>query len=312
MKINLSYEIIVNDIRKLAININNSDTKYDAIISIAGGGLIPGRLLRNYLNIPIYSVNVKFYNNNNEINNEGQIIQWLSDKEIQELSGKNVLIVDDLDDTRTTLLFIINKLKNYSFNKIGIAVLYNKKKDKTGEIPLFCEYFVVEDVDNYWINFPWEMSSDISLSNYSDNEIFNTKHFESVSNPKSEENPIKPKTQIEIDDSKYAKNTTKVAKFSVNTVGLTVKEVDLISVYIVDHYFKLQEDVQKLINEVINNKKSGWKLIKIENGACVETYPAINYIDLTYETKKNKFKLEICDPSDHSMEEFMKEHDNCW
>jgi hypoxanthine phosphoribosyltransferase len=172
MKINLSYETIVNDIRKLAININNSDTKYDAIISIAGGGLIPGRLLRNYLNIPIYSINVKFYNNNNEINNEGQIIQWLSDKEIHELSGKNILIVDDLDDTRTTLLFIIDKLKHYSFNKIGIAVLYNKKKDKSGDIPLFCEYFVVEDVDNYWINFPWEMSSDISLSNYSDNDIF--------------------------------------------------------------------------------------------------------------------------------------------
>lgn len=172
MKINLSYETIVKDIRKLAMNINNSDTKYDAIISIAGGGLIPGRLLRNYLNIPIYSINVKFYNNNNEINNKGQIIQWLSDKEIQELSGKNILIVDDLDDTRTTLLFIINKLKHYSFNKIGIAVLYNKKKDKSGDIPLFCEYFVVEDVDNYWINFPWEMSSDISLSNYSDNEVF--------------------------------------------------------------------------------------------------------------------------------------------
>ena len=172
MKINLSYETIVNDIRKLAININNSDTKYDAIISIAGGGLIPSRLLRNYLNIPIYSINVKFYNNNNEINNEGQIIQWLSDKEIQELSGKNVLIVDDLDDTRTTLLFIIDKLKHYSFNKIGIAVLYNKKKDKSGEIPLFCEYFIVKDIDNHWINFPWEISSDISLSNYSDNEIF--------------------------------------------------------------------------------------------------------------------------------------------
>ena len=172
MKINISYETIIKDIKKLALNINNSDTKYDAIISIAGGGLIPGRLLRNYLNIPIYSINVKFYNNNNEINNEGQIIQWLSDKEIQELSGKNVLIVDDLDDTRTTLLFIIDKLKHYSFNKIGIAVLYNKKKDKSGEIPLFCEYFMVKDVDNHWINFPWEMSSDISLSNYSDNDIF--------------------------------------------------------------------------------------------------------------------------------------------
>ena len=51
-------------------------------------------------------------------------------------------------------------------------LVYNKKKDKSGEIPLFCEYFIVKDVDNYWINFPWEMSSDISLSNYSDNEIF--------------------------------------------------------------------------------------------------------------------------------------------
>lgn len=113
-------------------------------------------------------------------------------------------------------------------------------------------------------------------------------------------------------ENKNIPNIIKVAGVSVNTDGLTVEEVKLILLYIVDNYFVLQEDVQKLINEVINNKKSEWKLIKIERGSCIETYPPAEYINLIYETGTKKYTLEICDPSDHSLEEFMKEYDKYW
>ena len=93
----------------------------------------------------------------------------------------------------------------------------------------------------------------------------------------------------------------------MNTNGLTSEEVELISCYVSDNYFKLQEDVQTLINKVINEKKSDWKLIKIEDGGCVETYPPAEYINLTYETGTQNVKVEILDPSDHSMEQFIKD-----
>jgi uncharacterized protein len=170
MKINLTFENIITDIRQLAINVNSSTTKYDAIIAIAGGGLIPSRFIRNYLNIPIYTVNIKFYNNKHEKNEFPDVVQWLSEKEISKLNGKNILIVDDLDDTRGTLLHIIHSLNKYSFGQIGVATLYNKQKVKCGDIPDFCEYFVVREIENHWVNFPWELNSDLSLENYCDNE----------------------------------------------------------------------------------------------------------------------------------------------
>ena len=109
----------------------------------------------------------------------------------------------------------------------------------------------------------------------------------------------------------YAKkHITKVGDFSVNTDGLTTEEVKLISHYVDDNYFKLQEDVQTLINKVINEKNSDWKLIKIEDGGCVETDPPEEYINLTYETGTKKIKLEILDPRDHSLEKFTKEVDD--
>jgi hypoxanthine phosphoribosyltransferase len=171
MKINLTFEDILTDTRQLAININNSKNKYNAIISVAGGGLIPARLLRIYLNIPIYTVNIKFYNNKHEKNEVPEVVQWLGENEISKLKGKNILIVDDLDDTRGTLLHILHKLNKYPFGQIGVATLYNKLKVKCGDFPDFCQYFFVKKIENHWINFPWEINSDVSLENYSDNEI---------------------------------------------------------------------------------------------------------------------------------------------
>jgi hypothetical protein len=59
----------------------------------------------------------------------------------------------------------------HSFGQIGVATLYNKQKVKCGDIPDFCEYFVVREIDNNWVNLPWEINSDISLENYCNNEI---------------------------------------------------------------------------------------------------------------------------------------------
>ena len=52
-KLYLSFSDIQNDVKILADKIIASGIKYEAIIAISGGGLIPARLLRTRLNIPI-------------------------------------------------------------------------------------------------------------------------------------------------------------------------------------------------------------------------------------------------------------------
>ena len=110
---------------------NYSNQKYDAILTISGGGLIPSRLLRTHLNIPIYSVGISFYVGE-EMKKQPIIFQWLRDSEMNFLKDKRILIVDELSDTMGTLNLLVNQLvdKGFKPENLGIAVLYDKRKKK--------------------------------------------------------------------------------------------------------------------------------------------------------------------------------------
>ena len=93
--------------------------------------------------------------------NEGQTteavrkIQWI-DPLPSELRGKNVLVVDEVDDSRTTLEFVLNELAQEDFGTIGIAVLHEKIKEKVGQLPENMPYFSGLTVEDWWINYPWD------------------------------------------------------------------------------------------------------------------------------------------------------------
>jgi hypoxanthine phosphoribosyltransferase len=87
------------------------------------------------------------------------------------LIGKNVLIVDEVDDTRTTLEYAVRELEKdveAAVKKLGregektnfsIFVLHNKDKPKKGQLPqeiLKGRYSAARTVGDVWINYPWE------------------------------------------------------------------------------------------------------------------------------------------------------------
>lgn len=87
------------------------------------------------------------------------------------LIGKNVLIVDEVDDTRTTLEYAVRELEKdveAAVKKLGregektkfsIFVLHNKDKAKKGQLPqeiLQGRYIAARTVGDVWINYPWE------------------------------------------------------------------------------------------------------------------------------------------------------------
>jgi hypoxanthine phosphoribosyltransferase len=87
------------------------------------------------------------------------------------LIGKNVLIVDEVDDTRTTLEYAVRELEKdveAAVQKLGrqgektnfsIFVLHNKDKTKKGNLPqeiLKGRYSAARTVGDVWINYPWE------------------------------------------------------------------------------------------------------------------------------------------------------------
>jgi uncharacterized protein len=87
------------------------------------------------------------------------------------LIGKNVLIVDEVDDTRTTLEYAVRELEKdvetarkqqgrEEKTKFSIFVLHNKDKEKKGHLPgeMMEEgrYEAAVTVGDVWICYPWE------------------------------------------------------------------------------------------------------------------------------------------------------------
>jgi len=104
------------------------------MIAIGGGGFVPARILRSFLkapgkpNISIQAIGLSLYeqlpNTNGSVSQTpGEVeqpgtkvtrTQWLdltSLGEMQNLVGKRILIVDEVDDTRTTLQYAVKELE---------------------------------------------------------------------------------------------------------------------------------------------------------------------------------------------------------
>jgi uncharacterized protein len=111
--------------------------------------------------------------------------QWLhfgpSHATTTPLLGKNILIVDEVDDTRTTLAYAVQELTkdieeekrkflqansdhlniNVPETKFAVFVLHNKKKEKRMELPdpsIIKEgrYFAAKETPDRWLVYPWD------------------------------------------------------------------------------------------------------------------------------------------------------------
>jgi len=157
-KLYYSYIGVHKVIQRVSKEIIASGFIPDYIIAIGGGGYIPARILRTFLGRSIIAVTISRYTTEDEFSESGEPVkqQWLHDINV-DLNGKKVLIVDEIDDSRTTLQYCIEELLKEFKMEIGVFVLQNKKKKKHGIIPKEVKHFFVgEEVDNLWVNYPWD------------------------------------------------------------------------------------------------------------------------------------------------------------
>ncbi|KAI0390738.1 PRTase-like protein [Xylariaceae sp. FL0594] len=164
------------------------------MIAIGGGGYVPARILRSFLkqpgspNIPIQAIGLSLYEELpvsdpanattgivDQIGTKVTRTQWLDFSSLggmENLVGKRILIVDEVDDTRTTLEYAIKELQKdveEVSKKLGrqgektefsIFVLHNKDKAKKGVLPPGTidesRYIAARTVGDIWICYPWE------------------------------------------------------------------------------------------------------------------------------------------------------------
>ena len=144
-KICFTIEEMIDSIKKISVQLVDSNYDPEVIISVNRGGCIPGIYLSHYLNKPHEVINIELRDSNLEPD-------LISIKEkIKQFNS--VLIIDDINDSGNTIS-IINDISKNLKTKIHFAVLINKSDSKSK-----VEYYgetVNSKLNDYWYVFPWE------------------------------------------------------------------------------------------------------------------------------------------------------------
>ncbi|UJR31561.1 hypothetical protein I4U23_019048 [Adineta vaga] len=180
-KVYVSYNQLHDIIRQTVQRTQLSQTfSPTLLIAISAGGFLPARILRNILkselggkSLPIQTIGLCLYESNT---NEIYKTQWIStdvtnDPLAISFSGQRILIIDEVDETRTTLSYAVSELEKdiakqresstqeWIEPKLGIFVVHNKSIPKRGKLPdnlMKDSYFVGEHVSGEWIVYPWD------------------------------------------------------------------------------------------------------------------------------------------------------------
>jgi len=153
--LNLSWSEIERACLEISQTIQKSGIKYDAIVSIGRGGMIPSRLLSDYLNIPqVYMFNIKLYKGIN-LKNKSVTKEFFN----TNLQKRNVLLVDDIIDSGETIeeTYADFSKKDCSNLKVATIVCKQHVTRRPSYYGILCE-------KEEWVVFPWE-KSEFKVSN---------------------------------------------------------------------------------------------------------------------------------------------------
>jgi len=155
-KRHFSYQEIHKTAKSMALRVQERGFEPDVIVAIGTGGFIPARIIRTFLRKPILAVGIAYYDANDKPAGNPRKVQWIEEAE-RKLSGKKILLVDEVDDSRTTLEYCIRELMNHHPAEIAVAVIHNKNKLKRGTIPSEVAHYIVgEELPDVWIVYPWD------------------------------------------------------------------------------------------------------------------------------------------------------------
>ncbi len=141
----LSWNKFYKDCLLLAKDIADKKIKIDRIIAISRGGLIPARIISDFLQLPISNIVISSYHNLKQLK-EPEIIEVAD----INLKKQSVLIVDEVSDTGKTFIRALKHFKNSGVKKIFTASPYIKPKTD------FTPDFYLKIIDA-WIVFPYDL-----------------------------------------------------------------------------------------------------------------------------------------------------------
>ena len=138
-------EIIVEKIGEL---------KFDCVISVIRGGLVPARVVADYLNIKdIFTLKTEHWGITATQDGKAVVTYPI----VKDLTGRSVLVVDDIADTGQSIRLAIEATKQKNPKVVKTATFLHIRKSEI--VPDYYAEEITED--NWkWFIFPWNKKED--------------------------------------------------------------------------------------------------------------------------------------------------------
>lgn len=175
------YVHIHDMVNKIAFQMYKDNWRPDYIVGLTRGGLIPAVIMSNMLDIPMHTlkVNLRDHADGPESNlwmaedafgyssNEVDFTTTDPLSLISDSMPKNILIIDDINDTGATLDWIINDWQSGCLptdpfwqevwgNNVRFAVLIDNLSSNFSRKVDYCAETINKAENDVWIVYPWE------------------------------------------------------------------------------------------------------------------------------------------------------------
>ncbi len=147
------WDQIYSMLLDLAEKVRDSGYKPQVIVGVSRGGWPPARIMSDLLqNSNLANIKVEFYKDIGVRTEKPRIIQPVT----SDVTGKRVLVVDDVSDTGHSLRVVVNHLRRKGVREIKVCTLYFKPQS------VFKPDFFAR-VTRKWVIFPWERLEAVDL-----------------------------------------------------------------------------------------------------------------------------------------------------
>ena len=164
-KLFLTWHDVERQTQEILRQIQLDRWRPDYVVGLTRGGLVPANLISQYLAVPMETLKVSLRDGGEPESN-----LWMAEDAFgnNESGGKNILIVDDINDTGATLNYIKQVwpsgclpaderwIDDVWGKNVRVAVLLDNESSKSELNINYSAVTINKASEDSWIVFPWE------------------------------------------------------------------------------------------------------------------------------------------------------------